>query len=295
MQPMLSFDQKSRFSPRSRAALKPDIDSSSQTLWSRRLVRGRARILVLIVSTFASFAAISDNRQVALESLAPTLEHQVETERIVQLMQRYHYKPVAIDDELDDALRNEKLSPVFNIFKRFRTRMDERALVAQGLLKRKFDFSIDENYTFNREDAQWPESTKALDDLWRKRVKNDILNLRLAEQTNDELIETLQKRYVRMATRVSQYSANDVFQFFINAYTQSVEPHTSYFSPRSSENFSINMSLSLEGIGTALQTENEYTVIRRIIAGGPAALSEQVSVDDRIVGVGNGENENFTR
>jgi len=322
---MLSFDQKCCFYLRSRATQKPDIDSYNRSLWSPRSNRSFTRILVFIVGALTSFAAISDNRKVAIESLAPTLEHQVETERIVQLMQRYHYKPVAVDDELseqifdryletldpeksfflasdieefskfryklDDALRNEKLSPVFNIFKRFRTRMDERALVAQGLLKREFDFSIDENYTFNREDAQWPGSIEAMDELWRKRVKNDILNLRLAEQSNDELVETLQKRYVRMATRVSQYSANDIFQFFINAYTQSVEPHTSYFSPRSSENFSINMSLSLEGIGTALQTENEYTVIRRIIAGGPAALSEQVSVDDRIVGVGNGENE----
>ncbi len=318
-------DQKSRFDRFCRLSPMSGVGVTIQPNSCRQMGQRLVCILVLIVGALSSSVAFSDNRTVAIESLSPTLEHRVETERIVQLMQRYHYKPVPVDDELseqifdryletldpeksfflasdieefsqfrfelDDVLRDVKLNPVFDIFKRFRQRMDEQAMVAQGLLKRKFDFTIDENYTFDREDAQWPQSQKSMDELWRKRVKNDILNLRLADQSNDELIETLEKRYKRMATRVSQYGANDVFQFFINAYTQSVEPHTSYFSPRSSENFNINMSLSLEGIGTALQTENEYTVIRRIIAGGPAALSEQVSVDDRIVGVGNGEDE----
>jgi len=111
--------------------------------------------------------------------------------------------------------------------------------------------------------------------------------LRLAEQSDTELKKTLTARYERMERRISQLSANEVFQIFINAYTLSVEPHTSYFSPRSSENFKINMSLSLEGIGAALRTDNEYTVVQRVIPGGPAALSEKISSDDRIVGVGN--------
>jgi carboxyl-terminal processing protease len=188
--------------------------------------------------------------------------------------------------KFDDALRNARLNPVFDIFKRFRARVEERALFARGVLKRELDFTIDESYNFNREDAQWSQSQKAVNDLWRKRVKNDILNLRLADQSNDELMETLEERYEQMERRVTQLSANDVFQFFVNAYTLSVEPHTSYFSPRSSENFKINMSLSLEGIGAALRTENEHTVVQRVIAGGPAAMSELLSADDRIVGVG---------
>ena len=125
--------------------------------------------------------------------------------------------------------------------------MDERALFAKTLLKRDFDFTVDESYGFNREESQWLASQGAMDELWRKRVKNDVLDLRLAEQPDNELVETLEERYERMAQRVSQLSANDVFQIFINSYTLSVEPHTSYFSPRSSENFRINMSLSLEG------------------------------------------------
>jgi len=255
------------------------------------------RVMVVVFSALISVAASADNRSVSLETLGPTPEHRQATAGIVQLMQRYHYKRVEVGDELSEQIFDrylETLDPQKNFFlasKRFRSRVEERAAFARNLLKRDFDFTVDEKYTFNREDAPWAQSQKEMDELWRKRVKNDVLNLRLAEQADDNLIETLEERYDRMERRVSQLAANDVFQFFINSYTASVEPHTSYFSPRTSENFRINMSLSLEGIGAALQTENENTVVRRVIAGGPAALSEQVSVEDRIIGVGNGKKE----
>lgn len=282
--------------------------------------------LVFALCTLFSRNVLADNsRYVTLDSLKPAQEHRQAVAGILQLMQRYHYKRVAVNDELsaqifdrylesldpqksfllasdvaefdelerglDDALRNARLTPVFDMFKRFRTRVEERADYAKGVLKQEFDFTVDETYGFNREDAQWLPTIDSMNELWRKRVKNDVLELRLAEQDDDDQVKTLTQRYERMAQRVSQLSANDVFQVFVNAYTLSVEPHTSYFSPRSSENFKINMSLSLEGIGAALQTENEHTVVRRVIAGGPAAMSELVSVDDRIVGVGNGEDE----
>lgn len=281
--------------------------------------------LLITLSVLLGCTATADTREVTPDSLVPTTEHRQATAGVLHLMRQYHYSRVAVDDELseqiferflesldpqknfllandveqfaqyrtqlDDVLRRANLEPVFDLFKLFRSRVQERAEFAKTLLTRDFDFTIDESYVFNREDAPWPESNKALDELWRKRVKNDVLNLRLAEQSDDDLVKTLEQRYERMERRVSQLSANDVFQVFINAYTLSVEPHTSYFSPRSSENFQINMSLSLEGIGAALQTEDEYTVVRRVIAGGPAAMSEQLSVDDRIVGVGQGEDE----
>lgn len=263
---------------------------------------------------------ISDSGSAVADTLAPTAEHRRATAAILQLMQRYHYKRVRVDDELsaqifdryletldpqksfllasdieqfddfkfafDDALRNARLAPVFEIFNRFQERVAQRAEFARAQLEGEFDFTIDESYTFDREDAGWPQSKAELDELWRKRIKNDMLSLRLVDMEEDRLVETLEDRYDRMAVRVSQLNANEVFQFFVNAYTLSVEPHTSYFTPRSSEDFKIRMSLSLEGIGAALQTENEYTVVRRIIAGGPAAMSELLSVDDRIVGVG---------
>ncbi len=271
---------------------------------------------VLAVALFCCLNTLT----VSAKDLAATPEHREATAAILQLMQRYHYKRVTVDDELseqiferflesldprksfllasdldefedyqhtfDDAIRKATLSPVFNIFNRFRSRMEERADYAKQLLDTEFDFTIDENYTFDREGLPWIESTAAMDDLWRKRVKNDVLSLRLTDVEPDEIKETLIQRYERMEQRITQLKPNDVFQLFINAYTLSVEPHTSYFSPRSSEEFQIRMSLSLEGIGAALRTEDEHTVVQRIIAGGPAALSELISADDRIVGVG---------
>ena len=285
----------------------------------------RYRALLFILCMLSALTASADTRVTSLESLKPTTEHQQATEIIAHLMQQYHYSQVSVDDKLsdqifdrylesldpqkafflasdieefekyrlkfDDSLLNAQLDPIFEIFKLFRKRVEERAEFAQALLSDEFDFTIDENYAFDREDAQWLQSQADTDDLWRKRVKNDVLNLRLAEQSEEDLTKTLQERYERMERRISQLSANEVFQIFINAYTLSVEPHTSYFSPRSSENFKINMSLSLEGIGAALRTDNEYTVVQRVIAGGPAAMSEKITAEDRIVGVGDGEEE----
>ena len=258
-------------------------------------------------------------------ALEPGKAHREATAAVVQLMEHYHYKRVAVDDELsgqiferyldsldpqksfflqsdiddfedyrtgfDDVLRHARLEPVFDIFNRFRLATEDRAEFAKGLLQKEFDFTLDEKYAFDREDMHWMPSKNAMNELWRKRVKNDVLSLRLTEMADEQIIVTLQKRYERMRSRVAQLNTNDVFQIFINAYTLSVEPHTSYFSPRSSEEFKIRMSLSLEGIGAALQTEDEYTVVRQIIAGGPAALSALLNVDDRIVGVGNEESE----
>ncbi len=296
-------------------------------LASIRCCRWAFSALLATVCVLSIGSTTADTRQTALELLVPTAAHRQATENIAFLMQRYHYSRVALDDELsdqifdrflesldrqkafllasdieefeqyrltlDDSIRDAELDLVFDIFKRFRARVDERSEFAQALVSREFDFAIDESYTFNREDAPWPQSQKAADELWRKRVKNDVLNLRLAERSSDEVTTTLTERYQRMARRVDQLSPNDVFQTFINAYTTSVEPHTSYFSPRASEDFQINMSLSLEGIGAALRTDGEYTVIQRVITGGPAALSEQVSAEDRIIGVGQGEDDDI--
>ena len=289
----------------------------------KQCLRQLCMALIFTTGVLTTLTAAADTRVTALDSLKPTTEHMQATEVISHLMQQYHYSRVALDDELsdqiferflesldpqksfllasdiekvekyrlefDDALSNAQLDPIFEIFKMFRARVEERAQFAEQLLDSEFDFTIDEEYAFNREDAAWLSSQEAADELWRKRVKNDVLNLRLTDQPEAELKETLQDRYERMERRVSQLSANEVFQLFVNSYTFSVEPHTSYFSPRSSENFKINMSLSLEGIGAALRTENEYTVVQRVITGGPAAMSEKISAEDRIIGVGDGE------
>ncbi len=289
---------------------------------STRAWRPMSAAMIITISLLLGCTATADTQERSPDAPGPTAEHQQASKVILRLMERYHYSPVSVDDELseqlfdrylesldpqknflltsdvdefnayrqslDDSIRNGELDPVFDIFARFEARVDERADFAKSLLDQDFDFSKDESYTFDRENAAWPKSRAAQDELWRKRVKNDVLGLRLIDEPEDEIKKTLEERYTRMARRVDQLTPNDVFQTFINAYTLSVEPHTSYFSPRSSENFQINMSLSLEGIGAGLGTEGEFTVVRNVIAGGPAALSEKLATDDRIVGVGQG-------
>jgi len=192
-------------------------------------------------------------------------------------------------DELDDSLRSGKLDPAFEIFRRFRELVEQRVAYAQELLRADaFDFEIDEEYQFDRTDAEWLPNAAALDDLWRRRIKNDILSLRLAGKEEAEITQTLSKRYEGIGRRVRQMEAEDVFQAFINAFTLSVEPHTSYMSPRLSENFDIGMRLSLQGIGAVLRSDNEFTEIQSTVTGGPAERSGELQGGDRIVGVGQG-------
>ncbi len=195
--------------------------------------------------------------------------------------EKYRY---TLDDFLDDA----ELTPAFDIFKRYRSRVQQRVEYALSILEGEFDFSIDENYQFDRSELDWSNETE-LNDIWRKRVKNDFLNLKLADKAETEIRETLGKRYNRLVTSTLQFNSSDIFQLFVNAYTGSIEPHTSYFSPRTSENFDISMSLSLEGIGAVLRGDSDYTEVQSIVPGGPADLSDLLHDGDRIIGVGQDE------
>jgi carboxyl-terminal processing protease len=180
------------------------------------------------------------------------------------------------------------LTAPFVIFNLYQQRVGERLAYSRELLAQPFDFSKDESYDYDREDAAWAKNTAELDEIWRKRVKNDYLRLKLAKKDPKDIKETLDKRYTNYLDRVQQLNSEDVFQTFMNAYATSIEPHTNYLSPRASENFDIAMKLSLEGIGAVLQRLDEYTAIREIIPGGPAAISGKLSPGDRIVGVGQG-------
>lgn len=191
-------------------------------------------------------------------------------------------------ERLDDALRWAKLEPAFEIFRVFRQRVEQMVQQELLLLQQDFDFTVDEQYRFDREDAPWAKDRAALEELWRKQVKNDVLSLRLTGEKMPEIRETLRKRYEGILHRTRQMNSEDVFQVFADAYTFSLDPHTSYMSPQESENFDITMSLSLEGIGAVLNLENEYTEVQRTIPGGPAAQSGQLRSGDRIIGVGQG-------
>ena len=195
--------------------------------------------------------------------------------------ERYRYR-------LDEAIEGPDLEPAYAIFKVYRQRVDERSAYARSVLESGFDFSVDEDYMFDRRESDWAQTRQELNEIWRKKVKNDYLMLLLADKEDNEIKEILRKRYERFRTSTFQLNSNDVFQSFINAYTIAVEPHTFYFTPRSSENFDITMRLSLEGIGAVLRAEHDYTVVQRIIPGGPAELGGQLQANDRIIGVGQG-------
>lgn len=240
-----------------------------------------------------------------------------------RVLSRYHYKATPLDDamsekifdryfksldgeklfflqsdvdqyalartKLDDAIVGENLTVPFAIYNLYQQRFNERIAYARELVKSKFDFTQDESYQADREKAEWARSEAEIRDLWRKRVKNDFLRLKLAGKDEKAIRETLDKRYDSYMNRSRKLNNEDVFQIFMNAYAMSIEPHTNYLGPRASENFDIAMRLSLEGIGAILQTRDEYTVIREIVPGSPAGLSGKLKVGDRIIGVAQGD------
>ena len=191
--------------------------------------------------------------------------------------------------KLDDAIWNEDLSAPFSIFNLYVQRAVERMTYARSLLKQGFDFSTNETYTFDRKKADWPKDEAALNDLWRKRTMNDWLRLKLAGKKDADIRKTLDKRYAGYIERVKQLDGEDAFQTFMTAYAETTDPHTDYLSPRAAENFDISMKLSLEGIGAVLQARDDYTQIRELVPGGPAAKSGKIQVGDRIVGIGQGD------
>jgi carboxyl-terminal processing protease len=254
--------------------------------------------------------------------LQPELRHQEIARAVYHLADRFHYRQAAFDDTLsskildrylesldgnrqyflagdiasfevyrkgiDDAVREGEVSPAFDIFEVYRERSRERVKYAISLLDEEPDFTIDEDYVFDRSELPWAASPAELDVIWRKRVKNDALGLALAGKDWDETREILEKRYERVLTRVNQIKSDDVFEIFMNAYTHTLDPHSSYMSPRNSEEYRIQMSLSYDGIGASLQLQDEYVTIMGIIPGGPAALDGTLKPNDRIIGVGQG-------
>ena len=190
---------------------------------------------------------------------------------------------------LDDAILDENLSIPFGIYNLYQKRISERFTYARSLLRKGFDFRKKESYQFSRKNAPWPKSEQELNDLWRKRVKNDWLRLKLAGKSKKSIVATLDKRYKKSLDTLSKVNSEDIFQSFMNAYTMAIDPHTNYFGVRASEEFDISMRLSLVGIGAELNDKDEYTTIKELLAGGPAALSGKLKAGDRIVGVGQGE------
>lgn len=191
--------------------------------------------------------------------------------------------------KLDDAIWNRDLAGPFEMFNLYIKRAVGRFAYARDLLDKDFTFTGDQTFELDRSEAPWPADMQALDTLWNKRVKNDWLRLKLAGKKPDEIRKLLKDRYEGYLHRIEQLDGQDVFQTFMDTVARTTDPHTDYFGPRRAENFAIAMKLSLEGIGAVLQEDNDYTMIRRLVTGGPAKTSGELSVGDRIVGVAQGK------
>jgi len=271
-----------------------------------------------VLPGLAATSAINTN-----DALGPEPRHEKIGQLVSEFIQKSHYRHAAVDDELssmvldryiialdnnrtyllasdveafeayryqfDDMVRSEPLNPVFEMFEVYRTRVRERLNFALEQLQTEPDFSIDESYLFDREDQPWAETEADLDELWRKRVKNDALSLRMAEKDWTETQEILHKRYTRFLKRMDQIKNDDVFETFMNAFAHTLDPHSSYLSPRNSEEYRIQMSLSYFGIGASLQIDDEYVMVINIIPGGPAAIDGKLQPKDRITAVAQGE------
>lgn len=279
-------------------------------------------IKTLLVSTLSLL--ISHTAFAVSTSLASEPIHKSTLHEITESLNLRHYKDLMLDDDLssqildqylkdldparsyflssdveefnqyrfslDDQIQEGDLETAYSIFNRFHERLEERINYSINLLEsdKEFDFSLSESLDTDRESAPWMTSEEEINDLWRRRIKSSLLNLKLADKDIKKAKELLIKRYKNQLNRATQVNSEDVFQMFTNAYTKQYDPHTVYMSPRKSENFKINMSLSFEGIGAVLQTENEFTQIVRLIPGGPAEKTGGLKATDRIIGVGQG-------
>lgn len=192
--------------------------------------------------------------------------------------------------KIDDLTRNENIEPAYEIYNVFRKRYKERMeYVMRNLIDQEFDYSVDEYYETDRDKEPWAKSVSELNDIWRMTIKNQALGLKLTGKKQEEIKDLLKKRYERFVKSVSQFSGEDVFSVYMNSITEAYDPHTNYLSPKASALFKQSMSLSLEGIGAQLQTENDYTKIVKILPGGPAEKSGLIQNNDLIIGVAQGK------
>jgi carboxyl-terminal processing protease len=268
-------------------------------------------------------AAPSTAPAAAAAVLAPTEQESYVARRVADIIAHEHYRRAPLDDrlsslildryldaidgarsyfyasdiaeferyryQLDDAIKSGDVEPAFVIFRRYQQRNRERMAYAIELLNKKPDFDLDESFNFDREKEPWPAGAAEMNELWRKRVKNDALSLVTTGKQWPEVVDILRKRYEHVAKRMDQSKPEDVFEAFMNAFVLSLDPHSNYFSARNSEEYNIQMSLSYEGIGASLSLTDDYVTVIDVIAGGPAAVSGKLGANDRITAVGEGK------
>ncbi len=285
-------------------------------------------IFALFFGLQASFALAKPGNVTSWEYLQPDRDQVIASLNVVELLKRHHYNKPPLNDarsakifdsyiemldpsrsyftagdlakfeasrsDFDNYLKNGNLEPGFAIYRLHLERFQGRLQYALSLLEKgvdHFDFTVDEELLVDRKNAAWSKDMAELDDLWRKRVKDEVLRLKIAGKDSKDIEELLTKRYKNQLARLDQTRGEDVFQTYINAFAQSYDPHTQYLSPDNAENFDINMSLSLEGIGAVLQSDNEHVKVVRLVPAGPAEKSKQIAPADKIIGVAQSDDE----
>ena len=293
--------------------------------------------IIYLISVFLSFSSINNEESIfdfyeenIIKSdslLYPSAKHREQSKLIYQLLTKYHYKKVSVDDSLsekilekyinsldpnkeyffkndidyfnqyklqmDDYITSGYLEPAYEIFTVYKERVKDRIEYVFSLLENEPDFSVEEELVFDRKKSEWFGDSGQMDNYWRKKIKNSILNLKILGKEWESNKETLDKRYKRFEKTISQFNSEDVFEMFINSFTEIYDPHTNYFSPVNADRFEINMSKTFEGIGARLQQDVEYTTIYQIMPGGPAYRNKELEKGDRIIGVGQGEDGAF--
>ncbi|MDZ4669170.1 MAG: carboxy terminal-processing peptidase [bacterium] len=269
-----------------------------------------------------SAQAGQDSTKVELKTFAPENQHPALFQLIGQILNSYHYRKLVIDDKLSSTLLEnyvENLDPsrvyfmkqdldkfeaysnvldndlmmgdvskAFEIYNIYQSRVYDRIQYTFALLNQEFDFTKNDSFELDRENAKWAKSAKDYDALWNQKIKSECLQLKADGKDFKTYSEVVRKRYYYLMKQLTKTKNEDVFSFFANSLSEIADPHTNYFSPRAAEDFATSMSLSLEGIGATLQTENEFTKIREVVKGGPADKSKKIFANDKIVAVGQG-------
>ncbi|WP_105259096.1 carboxy terminal-processing peptidase [Pseudoalteromonas sp. T1lg88] len=284
--------------------------------------------LIPLVAALIAAPALASLDKVTIADL-PMLQqesqHSTASKRVTNLFTRAHYKPIRFNDELatqmfdryiesldfnrsiflagdvaqfeqyrdkfDNALKSGKLDFAYDLFNLSMKRRFERYQYSLSLLDKPFDFSQDDKYYFDREDAPYASTEAELNELWRQKVKYDALRLKMTGKDWDGIKEVLEKRYTYTLKRLVQTKSEDAFQIIMNAFARSIEAHTSYLSPRRAEQFKMDMDLELEGIGAVLSYDEDYTVIRSLVPGGPADKTGAIKPEDRVIGVAQGDDD----
>jgi carboxyl-terminal processing protease len=284
------------------------------------------RIFVLgtILSVFFVRVALGFNFDVDTVALKAKPVYGREAKIMAEILGRYHYRKLSLNDSLssvildaylkeldnnktyflasdirnfekyrytlDNLINEENVNVAYDIYNVFRQRYQQRMdYVKNHLLNQNFDFTVNEFYETDRDKEPWAKDEAEVNDLWRKIIKSQFLSLELASKKPEEIKETVGKRYDRFTKSFNQFTSDDVFSIYMNCVTEAYDPHTNYLSPKATDLFNQSMSLSLEGIGAQLQTENDFTKVAKLIPGGPAEKSDKIHVNDFITGVAQGK------